>query len=251
MLSFSQINITFDEDTPGYTVGHQGAATFVTSDVSVGPSGTSGNDDGGNAIKHTVVSDVGSWAYPFILWGTTGSDLNSTLGKFISLKFISPVETGSINLYLWVPVGGDAVKQVAINTAFTGASSTVWKTIEFDCSTLPEGYISRMDVEFKTGTGQVAGDVYYIDDIKQTAESVLSNDEFVVGKKKVSVYPNPSSGLVNISDITSMNTIRVVNVLGKTIKTLKAENTINISELNKGIYFLIGDNGFSHKVVKK
>ena len=53
----------------------------------------------------------------------------------------------------------------------------------------------------------------------------------------VSVYPNPTSGLINIDTKKSVKQIKIYNSLGKL--SLSTKNTvININEFSNGIYYL-------------
>lgn len=73
-----------------------------------------------------------------------------------------------------------------------------------------------------------------------------------VGQNKTSVYPNPSKGLVTISNESVGANYTITNVLGQKVQTGLLENQlqkINLSSINSGNYFLIieGKNG---KIVK-
>jgi hypothetical protein len=85
--------------------------------------------------------------------------------------------------------------------------------------------------------------------------SVLGiNENF---KIKMDVYPNPTDGLLTIRhdfDLSSSAIITVTDILGKTVLSnslTQQTQTIDITELNKGIYFLsiISKNG-SSKTIK-
>jgi len=56
---------------------------------------------------------------------------------------------------------------------------------------------------------------------------------------KLSVYPNPASGLVNITaaDI-ALTSVQVFNMLGKQVYASKAVPSIDVSSFAKGVYFL-------------
>ncbi|MDV7185856.1 T9SS type A sorting domain-containing protein [Lutibacter sp. TH_r2] len=242
-LSYGQYTITFDEATPGYTIAAQGTGQ-TTSDKIANPA-TTGNESGGDVLRFTVNANVGFWAYPFLGLNSSGTQVNSTLGKYFTLQFLSPHSDGSIYFYPWI--GG--VKQSAFISNFTGASTSEWKTIEFDLTSATEGYISRMDFEIHTGTELVAGDVYYIDNIKQLLNSTLSIEN--VALNHIKVYPNPTSDFIHISDLTDIETISIHNVLGKEVKSFKAQKTIDISNLSTGIYYLQTNNGLKRKIIKQ
>ena len=67
------------------------------------------------------------------------------------------------------------------------------------------------------------------------------------------IYPNPSNGIFNVSigNSSEINTIEITNVIGQTIYSKIANNSsnnvIDLSNLNKGIYFisLKSDQGIS------
>ena len=63
----------------------------------------------------------------------------------------------------------------------------------------------------------------------------------------ISIFPNPTTGIVNIKTPYSEKTeINILDVLGKTIYKTEfssAENSINLSQLPKGIYFLKATSG--------
>lgn len=71
-------------------------------------------------------------------------------------------------------------------------------------------------------------------------EENLLNDEFI--------YPNPSNGVVHINLKNQGNTIKVYDNLGREVKSFqlkKANVCINLTDIEKGIYFVkIGNNSF-------
>lgn len=55
---------------------------------------------------------------------------------------------------------------------------------------------------------------------------------------KVSIYPNPAQNIIKISGIDNINTINIYSVLGKLEQRGKNSNSIDVSNLSKGIYIL-------------
>jgi Secretion system C-terminal sorting domain len=89
-----------------------------------------------------------------------------------------------------------------------------------------------------------------------TAETV-SVKENSLTETLVSIFPNPSNGLVNVVSKTNQNlTVDVSNVLGQvvsssTINSSSTKNhTIDLASQNNGIYFVTVSNG-TDKVVKR
>ena len=80
-----------------------------------------------------------------------------------------------------------------------------------------------------------------IDDYKVTAATLSTNDFFTTN---FSVYPNPSTGLVNVASKNNMaiNTIQITDLNGRVVKNVNtkgvSETQINISDLTTGMYFL-------------
>lgn len=72
--------------------------------------------------------------------------------------------------------------------------------------------------------------------------STLSIGEFQQ-EENLKVFPNPSSGIINISSNNNLSTIQVYNILGSKVKDLNVANRnsifqLNFSDLNKGVYLL-------------
>jgi len=65
----------------------------------------------------------------------------------------------------------------------------------------------------------------------------------------VKVYPNPTNSILNISGIKDTQTITIHNILGQQVKKFKNQETINVSDLTNGIYFLQTDNGLKRKIL--
>ncbi|MBL4668176.1 MAG: T9SS type A sorting domain-containing protein, partial [Flavobacteriales bacterium] len=54
-----------------------------------------------------------------------------------------------------------------------------------------------------------------------------------------SIYPNPVNSQLNIKSEEKIETITIMDIMGKTLETIVTPNsTINVSHLTKGIYFL-------------
>ncbi|MBL7868772.1 MAG: T9SS type A sorting domain-containing protein [Flavobacterium lindanitolerans] len=75
-----------------------------------------------------------------------------------------------------------------------------------------------------------------------TASSVLSTNEF--SASNLSVYPNPSNGILNISSDSNilLNNLSITDLNGRTVKTAKLNGDssaqINIADLAAGVYMM-------------
>lgn len=73
------------------------------------------------------------------------------------------------------------------------------------------------------------------------ADPTLSVEQFD-DLKSFSIYPNPTSDVLNINTNETVNSLVIYNQLGKQVITLQGKqvlnNTVNVSNLNQGIYFI-------------
>jgi chitinase len=83
-------------------------------------------------------------------------------------------------------------------------------------------------------------------------EVTLSTNDFQT-ENKLSIFPNPSSDYLFISNVKIEKHYTIRNVLGKSIlnEDISYESEIDISSLVAGIYFIQFDNGTSIKFIKK
>ncbi|SHG75147.1 T9SS type A sorting domain-containing protein [Winogradskyella jejuensis] len=81
---------------------------------------------------------------------------------------------------------------------------------------------------------------------------VLSADDFILSK--TSVFPNPIVDTFNIKTAgISIDNAQIYNINGALVKTISADvtdNSIDISELNSGIYFLQLVSGNANRTIK-
>jgi len=91
---------------------------------------------------------------------------------------------------------------------------------------------------------------------KLTLENYTSINNKHINKDLI-VYPNPTSGSINIqSSNSTIDIVKLVNQYGKTVSVFHFSNTMDLSKLNNGIYILLfydkNENLLgSSKVIKK
>ncbi len=88
----------------------------------------------------------------------------------------------------------------------------------------------------------------FVHDITIRQGITLSNSKFDNISK--GIYPNPVTTELTISNSIKTNSYEVVNMLGKTVKEVKATGRMDVSDLTSGIYLLVTDSGVA-KFVKK
>ena len=104
---------------------------------------------------------------------------------------------------------------------------------------------------FKGGNGYL----FNVNWIEFSSESTLGSKDllFTSESDNLNVYPNPTSGLVTVSNLIEMNTIKIVNLQGEIVYTLDSVGTkeavLDLSDLSSGLYFVVSD--FKYKAFIK
>lgn len=117
--------------------------------------------------------------------------------------------------------------------------------VVLDCSLMDKTEANTHISAFESGVSSI----FTVDNL--WLEDTMGNENF--GNKKFSVYPNPSSGLINIPEFEG--SAELFDPMGKSV--LKKDNpggTMDISSLQQGIYLLKLDNGrenMTSKIVKQ
>ncbi|MCR4827775.1 MAG: choice-of-anchor J domain-containing protein [Bacteroidales bacterium] len=73
-----------------------------------------------------------------------------------------------------------------------------------------------------------------LDDI--VVDGTVGIEDF--GKTQVSVWPNPTTGLVNISSADPVKTVEVYNVQGSLVKSVNGESTLDLRNQPVGVYIV-------------
>lgn len=158
----------------------------------------------------------------------------------------------------------NSIPQVANPNAFL-TDTTQWVEIQ-GCFTANGGEqyvtIGNFTSNFNTDTlntnstnlvpGREGTSYYYIDNITLYDQLSVGVNELNEGSS-INVFPNPTNSILNITinnkEIQS-SLIEIKNVLGETVLSMTYSNQINVSELAKGVYFLILKNRI-YKFVKE
>lgn len=80
----------------------------------------------------------------------------------------------------------------------------------------------------------------YIDDVKVQPCSTVNINEFLLSKK-LSIYPNPSNGIYNVSSEAKIQEYFIYSSVGKLIKSKKLNTQnfkLNLEEFASGIYYI-------------
>ena len=121
------------------------------------------------------------------------------------------------------------------------------------CEIVFPGSINQVSIRM-TGRSSSSTDTWLVDNVLLTGEKLATGVNSIVKNNSVRIYPNPANDLVYINRTSNTTTTLVlINALGETVltKELSKENeTINISNLTSGIYFLKID-GSTKKIIKQ
>jgi len=160
-----------------------------------------------------------------------------------SVKFANPVSLDAESQYL-ITVGGDGS---ALNdTLRIGSSGSVQSSY---------GYIIYNGWVDSNGTTATDGTTGSTPMVRMNMNPDVPGPTSIEDNSysAFNVYPNPNNGILNISltNTYDKQTIEIKNIIGQTVYSQFAGNsstaTINLSDINKGIYTvsLINENGIS------
>ncbi len=188
------------------------------------------------ATTYTVNFYVCGDTAPGTLVSTQQFEITGTVGDVVTFRLDTPVEIdGTQNIWLTFYHGG-SLQHVAPVVADVGNPNSRWIGID--------GYgwvdVASVSSEAWSWLAWVYVDGY--DWINESNESV-------------SVYPNPTTGNVNIA-VPGINHITVMNVLGQVVFEGNVDGnitTLDMSQYQAGVYMVrvVTENGESVKLVSK
>ncbi len=65
------------------------------------------------------------------------------------------------------------------------------------------------------------------------------------------VYPNPTTGIVNIKSLIPISSVEVYNYLGQKVISVQNKTSIDMSDLSRGMYFITIKDQLGNEVIKK
>ena len=78
----------------------------------------------------------------------------------------------------------------------------------------------------------------------------VSREQF----SNIKIYPNPSTGFINISNLKETSRVRITNITGQVVKDVMVgvnDNRIDIQELSQGFYFVELEGKKTIKLLKR
>lgn len=168
---------------------------------------------------------------------TAGS--NTTITYYVRNYQVATAQTA--NYQLTVGTAQTAGSQTTVLATETGISNAafVQKTYNFTPPSTGTYYFSFLH---NSAVNATPNSVHAIIVDNFTVTQVLSVDDFVFSK--ISVYPNPATDFVNITNNSAIeiNGVEIIDVNGRIVKSLTPKNAptteINIADLTAGVYFM-------------
>lgn len=160
----------------------------------------------------------------FIDWNQNGSFADPGEAYFVTSDFAGGAAgTGSsIIVNKNIPVPATATlgnTRMRVKYQFNSSTTAVRTELSDPCSDVSEGQVEDYTIT--------------VNDV------VLATSETGINKKsEISIYPNPFKDILKISDIKGVKAITVTDIAGRQLKTLKASNEINLSDLGSGLYLI-------------
>ncbi len=192
-------------------------------------------DAGINFIGSAIFTDVSMNAYmfsrPVVM---TGGVLYQISYKY---RVLSTATTTVPMAFRVVTNTTNTSTGVNVLTTKTGVNNLTYisETLDFTPATTGTYYIGFHN-NTPTATGATTNNLIFIDTFSVSTN--LSNQSF--DNDAFSLYPNPSSDFLNISNPNNVEikNISVIDINGRTIKNINSATTINVSDLNAGVYFV-------------
>ena len=232
-----------------------GWSVSLSADGSIVAIGAYGNDGNGIDSGHVrIYQNTGG------VWTQIGADIDGEAagdnsGDSVSLSADGSIvaigasgndgngiDSGHVRIYqntggTWTQIGADIDGEAAMDGA-----------MGLSVSLSANGSTVAIGAPFNQGNGPVSGHVRVFD-----LSSVMGLDDNSL--LDFSVYPSPTSGVLNIESKTTITQIEIYNQLGQLVLSNSNQRTIDISSVSQGLYFvkIMDENGGfgTQKVVKK
>ncbi len=227
----------------------EGVSLCASADAMGDPAGTLQTSafDPKNATNTVAQWDKGGswWGWERIHFELNEA-INLSKDKIFSLRVYSPKTT-----YVRFKVGDQYEEsgQTATETDDNITVANEWQTLYFDLSAI-DTKVEYKHIFIYIDGGNTDANTFYIDDLKGPKLGPTTAIENV-NENKIVVAPNPGHDVINILNVQSGTNVKVFNISGLIVKdVILNTNSIDISNLVKGIYF-ISINEQTFKFVKE
>ena len=171
---------------------------------------------------------------------------NSTKVFFIDILTSAPIGTAiTLQLENGELAAGSYPQGRRSSYTATVSKQNEWHTLRFNFNEIinnatQPNQIDRVSILFDSGN--LTGDVYYLDNFRRlkNADGCAPLPTGVTASQlnnKISIYPNPASSVLHITEKNEHQKFFIYNWLGERVMESEG-NIINVSQLSSGIYML-------------
>ncbi|QTD38518.1 T9SS type A sorting domain-containing protein [Polaribacter batillariae] len=131
-----------------------------------------------------------------------------------------------------------------LETANTGKKTVTvadtWETITFNKPITKPFHKIQVRLKINESSTAFTGDTVTFDNVSSQFSHVVLGVEDNKFATDVSVYPNPSNGIVNIKTKAQLSSVQLFNLIGKKVFEINKFNnqSLNFSQFSKGMYLL-------------
>ena len=194
---------------------------------------------------------AGAEFYAGFFAGIVDPDPDFTTNKYMHVKVykqkVSPV---------LFKIEGGPTGNIETGSTLPYSTSNTWQDMVFDFSSATGVYPTIVFFPDFENPLVDSGDIFiYFDDIElnNNPTPTLSNATFNSSSNVVLIYPNPGKNEVQIESTKTLLNIKIYDALGKIVLTQNTEltsNTINISSLKNGVYWVNITDSEGNKTIK-
>ena len=186
-----------------------GAPIEVKDDITTIPFSVTGIASTGNGWGTSVFIDWNN-DNDFLDAGESYFNTTATIKRTTTVTANKATLTGTLAIPTGTALGQ---KRMRVKYNFTG--TTLNSTLTTACSDLTNGQVEDYTIDYK---------------------SFLAVSD--VNKAGISVYPNPFTDVLKISDVKGVKSVSVNDMSGRQVKTLAPSAEINLSSLKSGLYIV-------------
>lgn len=219
-------------DATGCTEG-----TFTTGNAEYCTAGVTGSDE---FITKVVFAGINNSST-----GTTGYENFTTVKSDVVRGTAYPITVTSAPAYtgdgviVWIDYNKDQIFSESEKTVLTFAAGTSTGNITINPSATLGETRMRVRLHYLQPTITACGTSSFGDVEDYTVN--ITDTTMAVGelsKAGISVYPNPFTDVLKISDVKNVKSVSVNDISGRQVKTLAPSAELNLSSLKAGLYIV-------------
>ena len=190
--------------------------------------------DGYGTASSTNATD---WAHVYF---NSAAPLDLSAGdKGFSFKIKGPRAS---KVFLKLQIGDEYWNNHEYNPAEANYTTPgEWQTITVDATGQTSNDKTRIVIFFDTQTAASSDanqDVFQIDDFKFGVLATLDLADVNAFTNAITVYPNPTNGVINISGVEKVDAIKVFSINGQLVKEAVNTNRLDLSSQRSGLYMI-------------